>query len=74
MASRNRKIDSRKELKAENSVPMGKALDLSEAATIEKHDAKLAGGNDYETTKDHGLRDRRFVRGIGTIPRERRRP
>jgi malate dehydrogenase len=33
-------------------VPMGKALDLSEAAPIEKHDAKLAGANDYEATKD----------------------
>jgi malate dehydrogenase len=33
-------------------VPMGKALDLSEAAPIEKHDAKLNGANDYEATKD----------------------
>jgi malate dehydrogenase len=33
-------------------VPMGKALDLSEAAPIEKHDAKLAGANDYEPTRD----------------------
>lgn len=33
-------------------VPMGKALDLSEAAPIEKHDAKLSGANDYEATKD----------------------
>lgn len=33
-------------------VPMGKALDLSEAAPIEKHDAKVAGANDYEATKD----------------------
>ena len=31
-------------------VPMGKALDLSEAAPIEKHDAKLIGANDYEPT------------------------
>jgi len=33
-------------------VPFGKALDLSEAAPIEKHDAKLIGANDYESTKD----------------------
>jgi malate dehydrogenase len=33
-------------------VPLGKALDLSEAAPIEKHDAKLTGANDYETTRD----------------------
>ncbi|MGA3084502.1 MAG: malate dehydrogenase [Thermodesulfobacteriota bacterium] len=33
-------------------VPFGKALDLSEAAPIEKHDAKLTGANDYESTKD----------------------
>ena len=33
-------------------VPMGKALDLSEAAPIEKHDARLAGSNDYEATRD----------------------
>lgn len=33
-------------------VPMGKALDLSEAAPIEKHDAKVTGANDYEATKD----------------------
>ena len=29
-------------------VPEGKALDLSEAAPIEKHDAKIIGSNDYE--------------------------
>ncbi|OGP50592.1 MAG: malate dehydrogenase [Deltaproteobacteria bacterium RBG_13_43_22] len=33
-------------------VPFGKALDLSEAAPIEKHDAHLTGANDYEATKD----------------------
>jgi malate dehydrogenase len=31
-------------------VPQGKALDLTEAAPIEKHDAKVAGSNGYETT------------------------
>jgi malate dehydrogenase len=29
-------------------VPQGKALDLAEAAPIEKHDAQLVGTNDYE--------------------------
>ncbi len=33
-------------------VPFGKALDLSEAAPIEKHDAKLSGANEYSATKD----------------------
>ncbi len=33
-------------------VPMGKALDLSEAAPIEKHDARLIGANDYEPTRN----------------------
>jgi malate dehydrogenase len=33
-------------------VPFGKALDLAEAAPIEKHDAGLTGANDYEATKD----------------------
>jgi len=33
-------------------LPQGKALDLLEAAPIERHDAKLWGGNDYEITKD----------------------
>ncbi len=28
-------------------VPQGKALDLTEAAPVEKHDAKLTGSNDY---------------------------
>lgn len=31
-------------------VPQGKALDLTEAAPIEKHDAKLIGANSYEDT------------------------
>jgi len=31
-------------------VPQGKALDLTEAAPIEKHDAHLTGGNAYEET------------------------
>jgi malate dehydrogenase len=31
-------------------VPQGKALDLTEAAPIEKHDAHLTGTNDYEAT------------------------
>jgi malate dehydrogenase len=33
-------------------VPFGKALDLSEAAPIEKHDAKLTGANEYEATQN----------------------
>jgi len=32
-------------------VPQGKALDLAEAAPIEKHDARLTGSNGYETSK-----------------------
>lgn len=31
-------------------VPQGKALDLTEAAPIEKHDARLIGANDYEVS------------------------
>lgn len=31
-------------------VPQGKALDLAEAAPIEKHDAHVTGANDYELT------------------------
>jgi malate dehydrogenase len=31
-------------------VPQGKALDLTEAAPIEKHDAKLAGSNGYDAS------------------------
>ncbi|MEN8262968.1 MAG: malate dehydrogenase [Nitrospirota bacterium] len=32
-------------------VPQGKALDLAEAAPIEKHDARLSGANVYEATE-----------------------
>ena len=32
-------------------VPQGKALDLTEAAPVEKHDAKLIGTNGYEASK-----------------------
>jgi len=32
-------------------VPQGKALDLTEAAPIEKHDASLIGSNNYEASK-----------------------
>ena len=32
-------------------IPQGKALDLSEAAPIEKHDAHLIGTNEYEASK-----------------------
>ncbi|MDI6776963.1 MAG: malate dehydrogenase [Syntrophales bacterium] len=32
-------------------IPQGKALDLSEAAPIEKHDAHLVGTNEYEASK-----------------------
>ena len=31
-------------------IPQGKSLDLTEAAPIEKHDAKLTGSNSYEET------------------------
>lgn len=31
-------------------VPQGKALDLTEAAPIEKHDARIIGANDYEVS------------------------
>ncbi|AOY58947.1 MULTISPECIES: malate dehydrogenase [Desulfococcus] len=33
-------------------VPQGKALDLTQAAAIEKHDAKIIGTNSYEETAD----------------------
>ncbi len=36
-------------------VPQGKALDLTEAAPIEKHDAKLTGTNGYEATADSDI-------------------
>ena len=32
-------------------LPQGKALDLQEAAPLEKHDAKLTGANSYEASK-----------------------
>ncbi len=36
-------------------LPQGKALDLSEAAPIEKHDAKVEGANEYEPSKDSDI-------------------
>ena len=36
-------------------LPQGKALDLSEAAPIEKHDAKIEGTNEYESSKDSDI-------------------
>ncbi len=36
-------------------VPQGKALDLTEAAPVEKHDAHLIGTNNYEDTKDSDI-------------------
>ena len=36
-------------------VPQGKALDLTEAAPIETHDAHLTGSNVYEETKDSDI-------------------
>ncbi len=36
-------------------VPQGKALDLAEAAPIEKHDAQLTGANTYEASKDSDI-------------------
>ncbi len=33
-------------------LPQGKALDLAEAAPIEKHDAQVQGANDYALSKD----------------------
>lgn len=36
-------------------VPQGKALDLSEAAPIEKHDAGIIGTNDYKDSKDSDI-------------------
>jgi malate dehydrogenase len=32
-------------------MPQGKALDLSEAAAIEKHDARISGANDYDLSE-----------------------
>lgn len=36
-------------------VPQGKALDLMEAAPVEKHDAKLVGSNGYEASADSDI-------------------
>jgi malate dehydrogenase len=35
--------------------PQGKALDLTEAAPIEKHDARITGANGYEESKDSDI-------------------
>jgi malate dehydrogenase len=36
-------------------VPQGKALDLTEAAPIEKHDARLTGTNSYDASRGSGI-------------------
>lgn len=36
-------------------VPQGKALDLTEAAPVEKHDAHIIGTNSYEDTRDSDI-------------------
>ncbi|MEW6077796.1 MAG: malate dehydrogenase [Thermodesulfobacteriota bacterium] len=36
-------------------LPQGKALDLAEAAPIEKHDAQVAGSNDYELSRNSDI-------------------
>jgi malate dehydrogenase len=36
-------------------VPQGKALDLTEAAPVEKHDAHLTGANDYDASADSDI-------------------
>ncbi len=36
-------------------VPQGKALDLMEAAPVEKHDAKLVGANTYDASADSDI-------------------
>ncbi len=36
-------------------VPQGKALDLTQAAPIEKHDARLVGSNGYEASADSDI-------------------
>ncbi|MBT8370901.1 MAG: malate dehydrogenase, partial [Deltaproteobacteria bacterium] len=38
-----------------DGVPQGKALDLTEAAPVEKHDAHLTGANGYEASKDSDI-------------------
>jgi malate dehydrogenase len=36
-------------------LPQGKALDLAEAAPIEKHDARVEGSNDYELSRNSDI-------------------
>ena len=36
-------------------IPQGKALDLTEAAPVEKHDAQITGSNNYEASKDSDI-------------------
>ncbi len=36
-------------------IPQGKSLDLTEAAPVEKHDARIIGANDYEASKDSDI-------------------
>ena len=36
-------------------IPQGKALDLTEAAPVEKHDARLTGTNSYEATEGSNI-------------------
>ena len=36
-------------------IPQGKALDLTEAAPVEKHDAHITGSNNYEASKDSDI-------------------
>ena len=38
-----------------DGVPQGKALDLAEAAPIEKHDSHLLGANTYDASKDSDI-------------------
>lgn len=38
-----------------DGMPQGKALDLMEAAPVEKHDSKLTGTNDYDASKDSDI-------------------
>jgi malate dehydrogenase len=38
-----------------DGVPQGKSLDLTEAAPVEKHDAKITGTNGYEATADSDI-------------------
>lgn len=47
-------------------VPHGKALDLMEAAPIEKHDAKITGANVYEATAGSDIIN--FTAGISRKP------